>query len=334
MTAAESPASASAPKDGTDAPAEAAGDIPQKSAQLIDSFCEGFKAERNASENTVRAYRIDLSDYARWAARERIDLVAPSHKQLRRYLAELSEAGYSRATVNRRLASLRTFFRWLTVAGVVENDPASALSGPKQSKRLPHVIRPTDMAKLLSVHATRDAAGRKQEQTPAQMRDQALLEFLYACGARISEASGLLVANVDFDGGVAKVFGKGSKERIVALHELALSSMRTYMLVGRPKLLRADAPCPYFFVSARGAQMGTDAMRKMFKRTLAEAGLPLDYTPHDMRHTFATDMLEGGADLRTVQELLGHASLSTTQIYTHTTPGRLRQVHHQAHPRG
>ncbi len=310
------------------------GDLSQKALQLIDSFCEGFKAERNASANTMRAYRIDLADYARWADRAGIDLIAPAHKQLRRYLAELSEAGYSRATVNRRLASLRTFFRWLNVTGIIEDDPASALSGPKQSRRLPHIIRPADMAKLLSVHAKRDSSGRKLEQSPAQMRDQALLEFLYACGARISEASGLLLSDVDFDGGVAKVFGKGSKERIVVLHEMALASMRTYLLVGRPKLLREGVDCPYFFVSARGAQMGTDAMRKMFKRTLVEAGLPLDYTPHDMRHTFATDMLEGGADLRTVQELLGHASLSTTQIYTHTTPGRLRQVHQQAHPRG
>ncbi len=309
-------------------------DLSKEASQLIDTFCEGFKAERNASDNTIRAYRIDLTDYARWAEAARIDPVAPTHKQLRRYLADLSESDYSRATVNRRLASLRTFFRWLNVAGLVEDDPASALSGPKQSRRLPHVIRPTDMAKLLSVHATRDAMGRKQEQTPAEMRDQALLEFLYACGARISEASGLLLANVDFDGGVAKVFGKGSKERIVVLHEMALASMRTYLVAGRPKLLREGVACPYFFVSARGAQMGTDAMRKMFKRTLAAAGLPLDYTPHDMRHTFATDMLEGGADLRTVQELLGHASLSTTQIYTHTTPGRLSQVHRQAHPRG
>ncbi len=302
--------------------------------QTIDAFCQGFKAERNASENTLRAYHIDLSDYARWASRSKIDPIHPTHKQLRRYLAELSSAQYARTTINRRLSALRTFFQWLNITGRTDEDPASALSGPKKSKKLPHVIRPTDMVALLSVHAPRDSYGHKLEQTPSQMRDQAILEFLYACGARISEASGLLLENVDLEGAQVKVFGKGGKERIIPLHDLAVSSMRKYMLVGRPKLLNSASPCPNFFLSTRGGAMGTDAMRKMFKTTCVQAGLPTDITPHDMRHTFATDLLNGGADLRCVQELLGHASLSTTQVYTHTTPGRLSEVHKLAHPRG
>ena len=304
-----------------------------RAVALIDGFCEALRVERNASAHTVRAYRIDLMDYARWAAREGIDPLAATHKQLRRYLAELDRAQYSRTTVNRRLSALRSFFRWLNVTNVCDSDPASVLSGPRKQKSLPHVIRAADMARLLSVHGKRDAAGNLRDQSPSDLRNQALLEFLYACGARVSEASGLLAANVDFERGQVKVFGKGAKERIVPLHDLALASMRTYLLLGRPKLLK-EKECPFFFVSTRGNGMTTDAIRKMFKETLRQAGLDETLSPHDLRHTFATDLLDGGADLRSVQEMLGHASLSTTQIYTHLSPGRLKQVHRRAHPRG
>ena len=302
-------------------------------AQLIERFAIAYKAEHNSSANTLRAYRLDLSDYAAWAKRSRTDALHPTHRQLRRYLSQLEQAQYARSTINRRLSALRTFFQWLNVSGIVAEDPASALSGPKQPQRLPHHIRPEDMVKLLGVYAKRVGADGQDERTPSEMRNQALLEFLYACGARISEASGLKLAAVDFDAGYCKVVGKGNKERIVPLHDLALRSMRTYVLLARPKLV-AGKSCPYFFVSTRGNQMGTDAMRKMFKQALAAAGLPATITPHDMRHTFATDVLAGGADLRSVQEMLGHASLSTTQLYTHTTPERLESEHRRAHPRG
>ena len=302
-------------------------------ASSIESFCSALVAERGASANTVRAYRIDLADYGRWAVRQRVDALHTSHKDLRRYLAELDAAGYSRRTVNRRLSALRTFFRWLNVTGKVDVDPTSALQGPKTSKHLPHVIKPADMARLLSIHGKRDALGNEREQSLSDMRDQAILEFLYACGARISEASGLLCENIDFEAGEARLFGKGSKERIVPLHDLAVSSMKAYAVVARPRLLR-DGECPYFFVSTRGNQMGTDALRKMFKATVRAAGLDDSLSPHDMRHTFATDLLNGGADLRSVQEMLGHASLSTTQVYTHLSAARLKRVHAQAHPRG
>lgn len=302
-------------------------------AAMIEAFCEAMRVERNASIHTVRAYRIDLLDYARWAWREDIDPLRASHRQLRRYLGELDHAQYSRTTINRRLSALRSFFRWLNVTGAADEDPASVLQGPKQPKSLPHVIRPADMVKLLSVYRKRDSAGNVRGQSYSDMRNQALLEFLYACGARVSEASGLLSAHVDFATGQVKVFGKGSKERIIPLHDMAVSSMRTYALIARPNLL-GDRACDYFFVSTRGNRMGTDAMRKMFKDAVRKAGLDGTLSPHDMRHTFATDLLEGGADLRTVQEMLGHASLSTTQIYTHLTPGRLKKVHAQAHPRG
>lgn len=300
---------------------------------LIEGFCEALRVERGSSIHTVRAYRVDLTDYARWATREQLNPILVTHKQLRCYLGELDRAQYSRTTINRRLAALRSFFRWLNVTGTIDVDPASALSGPRRQKSLPHVIRASDMVKLLCVYGKRDAAGNPREQTVSDMRNLALLEFLYACGARVSEASGLLTVNVDFERGQVKVFGKGAKERIVPLHNLALSSMRTYLLLARPALLR-DKTSEFFFVSTRGNGMTTDAIRKMFKEALRAAGLDETLSPHALRHTFATDLLDGGADLRSVQEMLGHVSLSTTQVYTHLSPGRLKQVHHRAHPRG
>lgn len=300
---------------------------------LIDGFYFELEAERNASVHTVRAYMNDLRDYVRWCERHEMDPLAVDHRDLRRFLGELDQARYERSTINRHLSSLRGFFRWLNVTGRISTDPASALQGPKQNKHLPQVIKPRDMVSLLSVHSDRAAAAADEQTRAAELRDQALLEFLYACGARISEASGLEERAVDFAQRQVKVFGKGSKERIIPLHDLCIDAMRRYAAEARPVLLRGKN-MPYFFVSTRGNQMGTDQMRKMFKETVRAAGLDDSLSPHDMRHTFATDLLDGGADLRSVQEMLGHASLSTTQIYTHLSASRLKEVHAQAHPRG
>lgn len=307
--------------------------IDESLERLISAFCDSLYVERNASVHTIRAYSSDLHDYARWAARRSVNALEPTFRELRSYLAELDRARYSRTTINRRLSSLKGFFRWLMVTGQIERDVSGVLQGPKQPKSLPHVIRPHDMVKLLRVYSDRDLTGEPREQTPSDMRNQAVLEFLYACGARVSEASGLLVSGVNFESGQVKVFGKGSKERIIPLHDLAIRSMRMYERIARPELL-GRGESEYFFVSNRGNQMSTNAIRSMFKEALAVAGLDQTLTPHAMRHTFATDMLTGGADLRSVQEMLGHASLSTTQIYTHLSASHLKEVHHQAHPRG
>lgn len=313
--------------------AEEVRDADLPGAEDVEEFCHALVAERNASVHTVRNYRIDLVDFLRWSHRHDIEPLSVTHKQLRRYLGELDQARYARTTINRRLSALRSFFSWLYVAGRVSSDPASLLQGPKAPQNLPKVIKPADMARLLSVHAKRSLEGEDQPQSYEDMRDLALLEFLYACGARVSEASGLKAADVDLDRGLVKVLGKGAKERIIPIHDLADQAMRAYALVGRPKLLKGKQSS-YFFVSSRGNQMSTDAIRKMFKATVRAAGLDESLSPHSMRHTFASDMLSGGADLRSVQEMLGHVSLSTTQIYTHVSPERLRAVHKQAHPRG
>ena len=300
---------------------------------FAEAYLETMRVERNVSPNTLRAYRNDILDFLRWADRNNMNALETTHRQLRLYLGELDRAQYSRTTINRKLSSVRGYFGWMCATGAIAEDPAGVMQGPKQPKSLPHVIRASDMVKLLTVYGKRDAAGREREQSSVDARNLALLEFLYACGARVSEASGLLAANVDFGSGQVKVFGKGSKERIVPLHDMAVSSMRAYATWARPLILR-DRTCDYFFVSTRGNRMGTDAIRKMFKDALRQAGLDESLSPHDMRHTFATDLLDGGADLRSVQEMLGHASLPTTQIYTHLSPGRLKQVHARTHPRG
>lgn len=291
----------------------------------LASYCDMLVVERNSSQHTVRNYRLDLLDFGRWAARSSVNPLCATRRDMRSYLGDLDYAQYSRRTVNRRLSSVRSFFRWLAAEGLVESNPADVVSGPKLARSLPRTIPPADMARLLSVWRGSDK--------PSDMRNRAILEFLYACGARISETSGLLVDNVDFDTAQVRVFGKGSKERIVPLHELAIASMRDYLFNARPELL-AGKESPYFFVSTRGNQMSPDALRKMFKQSLLAAGLDQTLSPHDMRHTFATDLVEGGADLRSVQEMLGHSSLSTTQIYTHVSISHLKEEHRRTLPRG
>ena len=300
---------------------------------LLESFIEQLSVERGVSQHTARSYKTDLEAYLRWCERNGYDPLSVTHRQLRSYLGNMDAARYARTTVNRRLSSLRGFYSWLNLTGVIDHDPASALSGPKQSRHLPHVLQHIQMSRLLCVHGPVDAAGNPREQSVQDIRDQALLEFLYACGVRISEASGLRLADVDFASRLVKVFGKGSKERIVPLHDVCVGAMQEYLNKARPVLLGKNST-DRFFVSNRGNPMSADSMRKMFKRTVRAAGLDERLSPHDMRHTFATDLLDGQADLRSVQEMLGHSSLSTTQIYTHLSPARLKDVHAQAHPRG
>lgn len=292
---------------------------------LAEKFCCSLVQERNLSVHTARNYRIDLLDFGRWAAREGVDPLSPTHRQARMYLGELDRARYSRRTVNRRLSSMRSFFRWLVMRGIVEDDPIGALQGPKVERGLPRTMSSDDIARLIGAW--------EKDDTPEGIRNRAILEFLYASGARISEASGLLLRGVSFALGQAKIYGKGGKERIVPLHEASLQAMRDYLDRSRPYLV-GDGECPCFFVSSRGRRMSPDAIRRMFKASLRRAGLDESLVPHDVRHSFATDLVEGGADLRSVQEMLGHASLSTTQIYTHLSVSHLKAACRQAHPRG
>ncbi|MDR2587441.1 MAG: tyrosine recombinase XerC [Coriobacteriales bacterium] len=293
--------------------------------RLVDAFLTVLRVERNLSPHTVRAYSCDLADLCTWMEREGLMLGDIEHRAARRYLAEMDRARYSRATINRRLSAVKAFFTWLVESGHLEADPLSVVSGPRQPRRLPVTLTAEDVKRLLEVSET---------DTPVGLRNQAIIELLYASGARISEVAGLSVNAIDFPQMRVTVFGKGSKQRIIPLHRLALRTLHEYLTIARPRLLTsADRPTDALFLSTRGTQMSADSIRKMFKQALSSAGLDPSLSPHDLRHSFATDLLDGGADLRSVQEMLGHASLSTTQIYTHLSVGHLKDTHARAHPR-
>ena len=295
---------------------------------LVGEFLRDLRVTRNMSPETVRAYGTDLAQYGDWLVRQGVDPLAVTHRQLRSYLAELTQARYSSRTINRHLSAIRAFYRWLVGEGVTDHDGAAALSGPKISRTLPHVLSEGDVERIM-------AACSGDE--PADVRDRALVELLFASGARISEVSRLDVGDVDFSQGQVRLFGKGSKERIVPLYPLALERLSDYLGKARPALLThrkegtgAEAA---LFLSTRGLRMSADALRTAFERRVRVAWVQGEVTPHTMRHTYATELLAGGADLRSVQELLGHADLSTTQVYTHLSVERLKRAYDQAHPR-
>ena len=285
-------------------------------------FARHLEVERGLSRNTVRAYCIDIRSYFDWAARSGVDPLGVDYRRFRRYLAELNAAGYVTKTIARRLSAVRTFFKFLNISGVIETNPATAASSPKIRRDLPRKTSDADISQLL---ATCD-------ESPVGMRDQAFLELLYASGARIAEVARLTTADIDFADASVRLFGKGSKERIVPLHRLALETTQRYIQQARPKLMVAGMR-DTLFVSTRGNAMSADSLRRVFKQRCAQAGLDPSLHPHDMRHAFATDLVEGGADLRSVQEMLGHASLSTTQVYTHLSLQHMKDVYKRAHPR-
>lgn len=241
---------------------------------------------------------------------------------LRRYLADLADRDYARATVARRASAVRTWFALLQRRGVIDKDPASLLASPKQGRHLPRVLRIDEVERLLEAP---DPAA------PRGLRDRALLELLYASGARVSEACGLDLEALDLAQGLVRLDGKGGKQRLVPLGEPACDAMQRYLTAGRPALV-AGPTTNAVLVNTRGGRLGTRDARTAVAAAAAAVGLG-HVTPHTLRHSFATHLLECGADVRVVQELLGHASLATTQRYTHLSRGRLREVHAMAHPR-
>lgn len=292
---------------------------------LIERYCAYLLGVRGLSENTVRGYRTDLAQYGAWCGRSGTDPLAPSRHELRSYLAELTRGGSSPRTVNRHLSALRGLYRWLDREGVCGSEAVTALSSPKTPRGLPKTMSDADVRALL---ATCD------EGTAVGLRDRAALELLYATGARVSEVAGLAVGDLDLSTRQVRLFGKGSKERIVPVYEVALDWARRYLDEGRPQLAsRSKAATDALLLSTRGNPLSADALRTVFERHVGLAGLDPGLTPHAMRHTFATELLAGGADLRSVQELLGHESLSTTQVYTHLTVERLRDAERRSHPR-
>lgn len=293
-------------------------------AASIDDYLRFLSGVRNLSENTTRAYGNDLGAFLAWVRREGVRPLSLSHRELRSYLLELTRAGYSSKTISRHLSALRGLYRWMLREGRCESAAVTAIASPKLARSLPRTMSDADASALLASCSGTD---------PVDLRDRAFLEVLYATGARISEVSGLRLGDLDPRQGQVRLFGKGSKERVVPLYRAALERVSAYVGAGRPALVREGRSGDALFLSTRGNPMSADALRTVFERRVAQAGLDPALTPHAMRHTFATELLGGGADLRSVQELLGHESLATTQIYTHLSIERLKEAARRAHPR-
>jgi len=305
--------------------------------QPTDAWAEALVAfdrdlrRRGAAEKTRRAYAIDLGQFARWASGRGLGPEEVGTRVLRRYAAALSSRGAAPSTVARKIASLRSFFRSLLEHGRIEQNPADLLTAPKRRRQLPRTLKPADVAGLLD----RIPAG-----TPLELRDRALFELAYASGLRAEELVNLDLASVDHDDEQVRVEGKGSKTRVVPVGEHAMKALRSYAERGRPALSRTRARNgtaadgePALFLSKSGRRLSTSDVRRRLRVWARHAAVQAGASPHWLRHSFATHLLEGGADLRAIQELLGHASLSTTQVYTQVESSRLRTVYARSHPR-
>lgn len=287
--------------------------------RYIDKFINYLKIEKNVSNHTVINYTIDLKAFSLFLGEADIDSI--DHLALRRFLAELRGKNYSKRTIARKLASLRSFFKFLYREGHIKSNPITAISSPKLDKKLPKFL---DVGKITKLILSPDV------KTPSGLRDRAILETLYSCGIRVSELVGLDMDDVDFISGVIKVLGKGRKERMVPIGDMALSSIRKYTegnLHSRAKGRSA------VFLNSRGSRLTDRSVRRVIDKYIHACSIGEKISPHSLRHSFATHLLDRGADLRSVQELLGHMNLSTTQIYTHVTMERLKNVYDKTHPR-
>jgi site-specific recombinase XerD len=280
---------------------------------------------RGLGEQTRRAYGVDLGQLAEWASAQGIAPQAVDARVLRRFAGVLSERGNSRSTVARKLAAFRAFYRVLVERGELEASPADLVASPKRESNLPTVLSRGEIDQLLdSLPAS----------TPLQLRDRALFELAYAAGLRAAELVDLDVESLDREGEQLRVEGKGGKTRIVPAGEHAWRAIDAYVERGRPELVAASARHdPALFLSRTGRRLATTDVRRRLRGALRQAGVQAAASPHALRHSFATHLLDGGADLRTIQELLGHSSLSTTQTYTRVESKRLRKAYAQAHPR-
>ena len=325
----------------------------------LDRFLTALEA-RDASPNTRRAYATAVGAYLAWLEGRGIDWRDPDRLQLRAYLATLS-AGHARSSVAQRLAALRSFYRFATRAGLAAGDPWGSLATPRLPRRLPRVLEVEQVERLLAAvdddvtdeelataapgPRARTSGPRRDLRAALALRDRAIVETAYAAGLRIGELATATAADLDLRRGELRVMGKGRKERIGLLGRPARAALAEYLADGRPALLERRrhvrpaeaAPTPEepreLFLNHLGTALGARGLRFRLERLRRRAGLPIGVSPHTLRHSFATHLLDGGADLRVVQELLGHSSLATTQVYTHVSPTRLRTAYRAAHPR-
>jgi integrase/recombinase XerD len=315
------PPSAHAPPSEAPTHATATGIEP-----LLLDFLAYLELERGLSRNTLEAYRSDLLQFGEFLARRGLAPAQATHGDLAAFLSELSVAS---STLARKAACLRSFYRYLRREGAIEHDPTAELRGPRKPQRLPRVLTREQVARLLE---------QPQGTAPLALRDRALMELMYACGLRASEAVGLELADVDLEEGLLCARGKGSKERIVPVGRQAVAALLVYCRSGRPALIdagspRASVPPAQLFLNSRGAGLTRQGLYKIIQGHARRAGLQERMSPHTLRHSFATHLLAGGCDLRSLQEMLGHADLATTQVYTHLSAERLKHAYFNAHPR-
>ena len=293
------------------------------SDRLIDGFIDNVWLEKGLSQNTLNDYSQDLSNFSNWL--NPVYLEKANKINLLDYLAYRLKQGYSSRSTARSLSSLRAFYAYLLSKSLIIENPTSKIQSPKLGHSLPKVLSEEDVEKLINAPNTKEPIG---------LRDRAMLELLYACGLRISELINLDVLNLNIRQGVAKVLGKGGKERLVPIGDQALDWISNYLTYGREQLITDNKKSPYLFLSNRGTGMTRQAFWYRIKLYANKSGVDRSLSPHTLRHAFATHLLNHGADLRTVQLLLGHTSLSTTQIYTEVARHRMKELHREHHPRG
>lgn len=293
----------------------------------LDDYLGYLAIERGASSNTIVAYRRDLTDYVAFLeARSVQDIDTVSRDDLSEFVRDVRARGFAPTSVERKVAAIKGFHKFLVREGVSENNPSARLPLPKVPERLPDVISIDDAERLL---------GQPFEDGPAGLRDRALLETLYGCGVRVSEIVGLDTTDIDLDDGFLRVFGKGSKERLVPIGGMAQQALSAYLSAGRSRLRPGSSVRPSesaVFLNARGGRLSRQSVFRIVRARGALVGLH-GLHPHTLRHSFATHLLEGGADLRALQEMLGHADISTTQVYTHVDRRHIREEYLTTHPR-
>lgn len=308
-------------------PPHQSGEARNEDLELLEQHLLSL-AQAGSSKKTIVAYRRDCRQFLRYVASQKQRFPGDiDYRFLRRYAAYISGFDYQKSSIARKLSAVRGLFRFCRAEGMIESSPADSLASPKQPRKLPSVLRPAEVAQFLD---TIDIG------SPLGLRDRAIFELLYGCGLRSEEVIGLTKGSIDFDMEEITVKGKGNKTRIVPAGEVALAAVRAYLEEGRQELIdaaEADQESDSLFLSARGRPLGTSDIRRRTTKYVRKAAIEAGTSSHVFRHCFATHLLEGGADLRAVQELLGHASVSTTQRYTHVSGAHLRRVYERAHPR-
>ncbi len=299
--------------------------LSETSKHYVNDFKIYLEVERNFSKHTIRAYESDILAYLIWL--DNIPAESANHAKIKEYLLFIQRFNYSKTTLSRKISAIRTFYRFLYRERVVDSNPVAGLHSPKKSKNLPKFLTSTEIEQILN---------NIKIETPAGYRNRTILELLYATGMRVSELAGLNFGNLNLNENEITVFGKGAKERIVLVSDRAKDFLKRYIETVRPMISECpvdtneDSPV---FINKTGYRLQTQSVRAAIKEIVDKIQLPKVVTPHVFRHSFATKLLENGADLRVVQELLGHASISNTQIYTHVSTERLKSVYDKTHPR-